>query len=139
MRFTRITENQSYEQIVQATEDLRKNGIKEKAIREHPEVVALNLNLSRCTTAGMGLCGQGEYSGTVVTDGPTGYKVIKIFIDTLEPNETEIVDITESLGKLNPENTKCDIRNPISMAILFYLEQFGEIPENVVKHLHKSS
>jgi len=139
MRFTRITENQSYEQIVQATMDLRKSGIKEKVIREHPGVLALDLNFNKCTTSGIGICGQGVYSGTVVTGNHNEYKVVKIFIDTLEPNETEITDITESLGVLNPEHSKCDIRNPISMAILLYLEQFGKIPKNVVKHLHKSS
>lgn len=139
MRFTRTTENQSYEHVVNATNDLRKNGIRDKAIREHPDVIALNLDFNRCATPGMGLSGQGEYTGAIVTDGENGYRVIDIYIDTLEPDETEVIDITDSLGELDPTHPKCDIRKPISMAILYYLEQFGEIPKNVIKHLHKSS
>jgi hypothetical protein len=135
MRFKRITENQSYEQIVQATEELRKNGFYDKEVKNHQEIIKLNLNFDRCTTTGVGICGQGEYLGTVVTDGENGYKVIDIYIDTLCPKETNVCNITENLGMLNPAHPKCDIRKPISMAIIYYLEQFGELPNHVKRHI----
>lgn len=128
MKFKRITENKAYEYIVEATSRLHKNGVVCNEISKHPEFKKLGLNLSRCTTSGYGLTGQGEYSGLFVTDGEGKYRVVDIYIDTLSPDDTSIADITNSLGEMNPEHSQCDIRKPVSMAILHYLELFGELP-----------
>lgn len=128
MKFKRITENQAYEYIVEATNKLHENGILCSEISEHPGFSKLGLNLSRCTTSGYGLTGQGEYSALFVTDGDGGYRVVDIYIDTLSPEDTSVGDITDSLGKLDPAHPLCDIRKPVSMAILHYLELFGELP-----------
>jgi len=129
MKFKRITEAQAYEHIVKTTKDLRENGIINKEIREHPEIKNLNLDFNYCTSSGFGICGQGEYSGLVVTKGSNKYKVISIFIDTLCPEDTEIEDITSKLGKSDPEHPQCDIRKSIPMSILYYLEQFDTVPK----------
>ncbi len=128
MKFSRITENQAYEYIVEATKRLHERGVECKAISTHPAVKKLDLDLSRCTTSGYGLTGQGEYSALFVTAGENGYRVFDIYIDTLSPEDTCVEEITDSLGRLNPEHQQCDIRKPISMAILYYLELFGELP-----------
>ena len=128
MKFDRISENQAYEYIVEATKQLHDKGIVCKEISMHPDVKALGLDLSRCTTSGYGLTGQGEYSALFVTASEGGYKVIDIYIDILSPEDTSVEDITDSLDKLNPEHQQCDIRKPVSMAILYYLELFGKLP-----------
>ncbi len=129
MKFSRITENKAYEHVVEATRWLHENGVRCREISTHPAFKDLRLNLSRCTTSGYGLTGQGEYSALFVTGHEDGYRVISIFIDTLCPEDTSIEDITDSLGKLNPEHPKCDIRKSTSMAILHYLAMFGELPD----------
>lgn len=129
MKFSRITENQAYDYVVEVTKRLHEKGVECKEISTHPDVQELGLNLSLCTTSGYGLTGQGEYSALFVTGGENGYRVFDIYIDTLSPEDTSVEEITESLGKLNPEHKQCDIRKPISMAILYYMELFGELPE----------
>ncbi len=138
MKFSRITENQAYEQVVEATRQLHDKGVRCKEISTHPAFKDLRLNFLRCTTSGYGLTGQGEYSALFVTDHEGGYRVIDIYIDTLSPEDTSIVDITDSLGKLNPEHPKCDIRKPTSMAILHYLAMFGELPAKYKQYSNHS-
>ena len=128
MHFKRITENQAYERIVNATNYLWSNGLGEPFF-SHPKVKELALDLNRCTTSGFGLSGQDEYSGLIVTDGSSGYRVISIYIDLYSEEDTSIGDITNHLKENNPEHKKCDIRKPIPMAILYYLEQFGKLPK----------
>ncbi len=134
MRFNRITENQAYERIVDATEKLWEQGIGSPVFEEHPEFKKLNLNYKRCITAGFGVCGQGEYGGLIVTDGEKGYRVISMFVDTLCPEDTKFEDITDKLGKSDPNHDQCDIRKTIPMAILYYLELFGKVPEKYAKY-----
>lgn len=62
MKFDRITENQAYEYIVEATKQLHDKGIVCKEISMHPDVKALGLDLSRCTTSGYGLLPGSEKS-----------------------------------------------------------------------------
>lgn len=133
MKFERITECQAYERVVLATERLWENGIGNEIFEAHSEFIALNLDYRRCTTGGFGQCGQGEYSGLVVTDGVNGFSVISMFVDTLLPEDTRFEDITNGLGKYNPLHPQCDIRNTIPMCILYYLELFGEVPEKYEK------
>lgn len=128
MKFKRITENQAYQKIVNATEYLWENGVGNPLFERHPEFKKLALNYRRCTTGGFSLCGQGEYSGLIVTDGMNGYRVISIFVDTLCPEDTVFEDITLKIGKHDPNHNQCDIRNTISMTILYYLELFGKVP-----------
>ncbi len=129
MKFSRITENQTYEYIVEATKKLHEKGIECKEISTNPAVQELGLDLSCCTTSGYGVTGQGEYSALFVTSGTNGYRVFDIYIDLLAPESTSVQEVSESLGKLNPEHQQCDIRKPTSMAILYYLELFGGLPE----------
>ena len=135
MKFDRITENQAYENIVKATKKLWDQGIGFPVFEDHLEFRALNLTYARCTTGGFGICGEGEYSGFIVTDGHSGYRVISMFVDTLCPEETYFKDITDSLGKNNPIHNQCDIRNTIPMAILYYLQLFDELPPKYKKLL----
>jgi len=128
----RITENQAYEYIVSATDRLRSNGLGEP-FDSHPKVKELDLNFERCTTSGFGLTGQDEYSGLIVTDGPNQYRVFDIFIDLSSDEDTSIEDVTNQIVEDNPEHKKCDIRKPIPMAILYFLEQFGELPKRYEK------
>jgi len=128
MKFSRITENQAYDQIVEVTKRLHEKGVECKEISMEPAVKELGLDYSRCTTSGYGLTGQGEYSALFVTDGEDDYRVYSIIVDTLSSADTSIEEITESLGKLDPEHQQCDIRKPISIAILYYLELFDELP-----------
>jgi hypothetical protein len=134
MKFKRITENQSYEHIVLATQYLRDNGFFDIEVREHEQIKELNLDLNQTTTPGVGVSGEGEYSGTIVTNSNGGYRVISIYIDVLCPKQTAITDITESLGELDPSHKRCDIRKPVSMAIIYWLEQFGTVPKNVLRY-----
>ncbi len=134
MKFYRITENQAYEYIARVTKELHEKGIECEEISMHPAVIELGLNLVRCTTSGYGLAGQGEYSAIFVTDGERGYKVYDIYIDTFSPEDTHVDDITNSLGALDPEHQQCDIREPISMAILHYLELFEDLPVKYKKY-----
>lgn len=137
MKFKRITENQAYEHVVETTRQLHESGVRCQEISMHPAFKELGLNYSRCTTSGFGLTGQGEYSAIFVTEREGGYKVFDIYIDTLDPENTNIEDITELLGKLNPEHPQCDIRKPISMAILHYLELFGDLPAKYKQYVSR--
>ena len=132
MHFKHITENQAYERVVKATHRLRSVGFGE-LFHSHPKIIELALDLDYCTTSGFGICGQGEYSGLIVVNGSEEYRVISIYIDTLSKEDTLIQDITDSLGEANPEHKKCDIRKPISMTILYHLEQFGNLPQRYEK------
>ncbi len=100
MEFSRVTENQAYEHVVEATRRLHDNGVRCKEISMYPAFKGLRLNLSCCTTSGCGLTGQGEYSVLFVTDYENRYRDI----DTLCSEDTSIDDITDPLGKLNPEH-----------------------------------
>ena len=134
MKFKRITENRAYEQVVSATKRLRETGFYNKEVREHKAIKQLCLDLDKTTTSGAGISGEGEFSGDIVAASENGYKVISIYIDVLCPENTEIVDITEILGERNPNHKKCDIRNSIPMSIIYWLEQFGKLPDNVLRH-----
>lgn len=134
LKFDRITECQTYERVVLATSRLWERGIGSEIFESHPDFIALNLNYRRCTTGGFGQCGQGEYSGLVVTDGINGFRVISMFVDTLIPEDTKFQDITDRLGKYHPNHVQCDIRNTIPMCILHYLELFGEVPGKYAKY-----
>ncbi|VUD69441.1 hypothetical protein TDB9533_04811 [Thalassocella blandensis] len=137
MKFARITENKAYEYVAEATRRLHEKGVECREIAEHPAVLELELNYSMCTTSGYGLTGEGEYSSVFVTGKENGYMVYDIYIDTLSPDDTVIKEISEKLGKLNPEHARCDIRNPISMAILHYLELFCELPKKYEVYANK--
>ena len=134
MKFSRITENQAYARIVEATSLLHEKGIECKEISEHTEFRQLGLNLQRCTTSGYGLSGEGEYSALFVTDGEKKYRVISVYIDTMSPKDTSIDDISESLGVCDPCHNQCDIRNHVAMSILYYMELYGEIPTKYSRH-----
>ena len=129
MKFSRITEEQAYARVVEATKMLHDKGIQCKEIANHPSVKELGLNLLNCTTSGYGLTGEGEYSALFVSSADEGYKVYDIFVDILSPGDTSVNEISKSLGRLNPEHKQCDIRDPISMEILYHLELFGKLPE----------
>ncbi len=137
MEFKRITENQAYDRVVRATDSLRRVGMGFPIFEDHPEIQKYNFDYQRCATGGFGICGEGEYSGLIVIDGDYKFRVISIFIDRLIPEDTEIVDITKSLGKFDPENPRCDIRNSVSMSIIYYLEQFGEVPVWLNRYIRK--
>ncbi len=129
MQFGRITENQAYERIVNSTKMLWERGIGSPILEDHSEFKKLALNYRRCTTGGFGMCGEGEYSGLVVTDSVSGYRVISMFIDTLNPEDTVFEDITQKLGKNDPNHNQCDIRNTIPMAILYNFRVVWRGPE----------
>lgn len=137
MKFSRITEQQAYDHVVEATKRLHEKGVECGEISAHPSVKALGLDYSRCTTPGYGLIGEGEYSAVFVADGDNGYRVFDIYIDTLSPEDTRIDDISGSLGQLNPEHKQCDIRKSIPMAILHYLELFGNVPTKYKQYASK--
>jgi len=134
VKFKRITENKSYQAIVDATEYFKINGFDDEVVRHHELIKALNLDLMKTTTAGVGICGEEEYSGFIVTNKDNNYKVIEIYIDILCPYYTSVRDISDNLKQLNPSHRLCDIRKPISMAIIYWLEQFGEVPKNVLRY-----
>lgn len=135
MKFERITENQAYERIVLATKKLWENGTGFKYLfEENPLFAELDIDLKRSTTGGFGQCGQGEYSGLIVTDNIQGYRVISMFVDTLVPEDTYFNDITENLGKLALTHSQCDIRKTIPMCILYHCELFGEVPREYKKY-----
>lgn len=108
---------------------LHDKGIQCKEISNHPSVKELRLDLLNCTTSGYGLTGEGEYSALFVSGFDEGYKVYDIYVDTLSPDDTSVNEISLSLGRLNPEHKQCDIRHPTSMAVLYHLELFGELPQ----------
>ncbi len=134
MKFDRITENKVYERIVSATNKLWEEGVGSSVFEDHPEFKKLKLNYKRCTTAGFGICGQGEYSGVIITDGDNEYRVISMFVDTLCPEYTRFEDVTNKLGESNPAHNQCDIRQAVPMAILYYLELFGKVPKQYAKY-----
>lgn len=134
IKFKRITENRRYAQIVDATAYLRVHGFDDEVVKNHELIKALDLDFSKTTTAGVSICGEEEYSGFVVTSSNDSYKVIQIYLDILCPYYTHVTDITDSLNQLDPSYKRCDIRQPISMAIIYWLEQFGKLPKNILRY-----
>ncbi len=128
MKFDRITENQSYERIVNATRRLRSFGTGFPFIDHHPDFVQFKFDYQKCVTSGFSICGQGEYEGFIVTGKGSEWTVVSVFVDTLCPDDSEIKVWAIQGSKLDPTHAQCDIRKSVPMAILYYLEQFSVVP-----------
>lgn len=115
MEFAKLAEKQVYERVQACTARLRGDEtpipVIMDVLRQHgidpersifPCFCALDENL---------------YNGTVVSQHR---RVFEFVIDTLDPSESSLDDVTEQLGPKDPKHPKSDIKDMITMSLLCF-------------------
>jgi hypothetical protein len=117
MEFSKVSEQNAWDAVATATKQIRQ-GESEQALLSWFE--QQGVDLSKAVFPLLGLFDEGVYSGTLITHER---KVIEFFIDLACPEDGDFEDVTDQLGPKDPSHPGCDLKEPITMALVFFDEQ----------------
>jgi hypothetical protein len=114
MEFSKISEQNAWDAVANATARIR-NGESEQALlawfHEH------GVNLDQAVFPCLGVFDEGVYSGTLVTQDR---RVVEYFVDLSCPEDGDFEDVTAQLGPKDPSHPARDLKDLITMALVFF-------------------
>ena len=121
MEFEKISEQNAWNAVEQATRDIRDGG------GPTPELVQWfkdrGIDVSHAVFPCFGQFDENTYSGTLVDQNRHVYEY---FVDLTAPDEGDLDDVTDELGPKDPSHPQSDIKDLITMALVYYDAQRGK-------------
>lgn len=118
MDFAKLAEKQVYDRVQECTGRLRRGDVPSPVVldvlRRH------GIDIDRSLFACFGELDDNLYSGTVVSQDR---RVFEFVIDTADPGESTIDDVTGQLGPKDPRHPKSDVKDVITMSLLCFDRQ----------------
>ena len=115
MRFDKISEQNAWDAVEETTHQVRQGEI------THPELAdwfrQQGVELEHAVFPALCLFDDGVYSGTLVDQDR---RVFEYFVDLSEPDEGDFEDVTAELGPKDPKHKDADIRDVITMSLVYY-------------------
>lgn len=120
MDFEKVSEQNAWNAVAQATLAMRQDNL------PHPALAAWlreqGVDIEHSVFPCVGLFDENVFSGTVITQGR---RVVEYFIDLGSPASGEFEDVTEALGPKDPTHPESDVRDLITMALVYFDHQRG--------------
>ena len=118
MDFAKLAEKQVYERVQDCTERLRRGDVPSPVVLD---VLSLRgIDIQHSLFPCFGELDDNLFNGTVVSQNR---RVFEFVIDTLEPAESTVDDVTDQLGPKHPRHPKSDIKDVITMSLLCFDRQ----------------
>lgn len=115
MEFDKNAEKQVFEKVRDCTERVRRGDVPDPAISDMLRRHGVDLN--RSVVAFLGVLDENLYSGTLVSQDR---RVLEFVVDTREPDESTIDDVTDQLGPKDPRHPRSDIKDVITMSLHWF-------------------
>ena len=121
MEFEKVSEQNAWNAVEETTHELRSGNSPDPALASwfHDRGIDLEQAVFPC----IGKFDEGIYSGTVVDQER---RVYEYFVDLESPEEAELDDVTAELGPKDPAHPQSDVKDLITMALVFYDAQRGK-------------
>ncbi|MCK0537261.1 hypothetical protein [Alcanivorax quisquiliarum] len=120
MEFEKASEKNAWNAVAQATLAMRQDDV------PHPALAAWlrqqGVDIQRSVFPCVGLFDDDVFSGTLITQSR---RVVEYFIDLAAPDSSEFEDVTEGLGPKDPNHPESDVRDLITMALVYFDHQRG--------------
>jgi hypothetical protein len=117
MEFSKISEQNAWDEVAETTGKVRRGDVPEPALLEWFR--SQGIDLDRSVFPALVPFDDGVYSGTLVNQER---KVLEYFVDLDAPGDGEIEDVTESLGPKDPSHPASDVKDLITMSLVYYDE-----------------
>ncbi|PKM21899.1 MAG: hypothetical protein CVV10_07035 [Gammaproteobacteria bacterium HGW-Gammaproteobacteria-14] len=114
MEFSKISEQNAWDAVADATEQVRR-GESETALLAWFE--SQGVQIKQAIFPCLGMFDEGVYSGTLVTQDR---RVIEYFVDLSCPEDGDFEDVTAELGPKDPSHPMRDLKDRITMALVYY-------------------
>ncbi|MCH8544565.1 MAG: hypothetical protein LAT61_13440 [Alcanivorax sp.] len=121
MQFHKASEQNAWDAVASVTHAIRRN---ENA---HPDLLrwlqAQGVDINQAVFPCVGLFDSDVFSGTLVSQDR---RVYEYFVDLSEPESGDFEDVTDELGPKDPAHPDSDVRDLITMALIFFDNQRGQ-------------
>lgn len=120
MEFAKLAEQQVYDKVQDCTGRLRRGDVPDPRILEVLRQHGIDPN--RSVFSFFGALDDNLFNGTVVS---RQRRVFEFVIDTVDPAESTVDDVTEQLGPKDPRHPKSDVKDVITMSLVCYDKELG--------------
>lgn len=121
MEFEKASEQNAWEAVEDTTLRVRSGDVSE------PKLVdwfrARGVELESAVFPCLCLFDEGIYSGTLVDQNR---RVIEYFVDLSDPEDGDFEDVTSELGPKEPSHPDSDVKDLITMSLVYYDNQVGK-------------
>lgn len=118
MEFARLAEKQVFDRVRDCTTRMRQGDVPHPAI---PDILRRHgVDLARSVVSFFGVLDDNVYSGTLVSQNR---RVLEFVIDTAEPDESTVDDVTDQLGPKDPRHPRSDVKDVITMSLHWFDSQ----------------
>lgn len=115
MEFAKLAEKQVFDRVADCTQRVRRGDTPHPAI---PDILRRHgIEPERAVFPFLGALDDDLFSGTVVTQDR---RVLEFVIDTAEPDESTVDDVTAQLGARDPRHPGSDLKDVITMALHWF-------------------
>lgn len=115
MEFSKISEQNAWDAVADTTRRVRAGDVPDAALLDWFRQQGIELD--RAVFPALVPFDEGIYSGTLVDQDR---KVIEYFVDLSCPEEGDYEDVTASLGPKDPSHPASDIKDLITMSLVYY-------------------
>ncbi len=114
MEFNKISEQQAWDKVAESTQAVRLGQVNKQLLQW---LENQGINLMRAAFPCIRQFDEKVYSGTVIAGSRQAYEY---FVDLDSPEEGELEDVTNQLGPKDPKHPKSDVKDLITMALLYF-------------------
>jgi hypothetical protein len=120
MEFEKASEQNAWNAVADATTAMRQGHVPHPALADW--LYQRGVDIQRAVFPCVGLFDDNVFSGTLVSQDR---RVFEYFVDLTQPDEGEFDDVTSELGPKDPAHPESDIRDLITMSLIFFDNQHG--------------
>ena len=117
MEFSKISEQNAWDAVSDTTDKVRRGEVPDAALLDWFR--AQGVELDRSVFPALVPFDEGVYSGTLINQER---KVLEYFVDLSTPEDGELEDVTGSLGPKDPAHPASDVKDLITMSLVFFDE-----------------
>lgn len=121
MEFDKASEQNAWEAVEDTTLRVRSGDVSDPQLVEWFR--ARGVETESAVFPCLCLFDEGVYSGTLVDQNR---HVIEYFVDLAEPEDGDFEDVTPELGPKDPSHPESDVKDLITMSLVYYDNQVGK-------------
>ncbi|MBA3979038.1 MAG: hypothetical protein C0462_00385 [Alcanivorax sp.] len=115
MEFQKDSERNAWQAVAQATESVRRNHIARSDLLQWLQ--EKGVDIASAVFPCIGLFDKDVFSGTLVSQDR---RVFEYFVDLTDPQDGDFEDVTDQLGPKDPAHPDSDVRDLITMALVYF-------------------
>lgn len=117
MQFAKISEQNAWDAVAKATESARAGQLEPRLL---DWLTSRGVDTAQAVFPCVGEFDTNVYSGTVIAGNRRAYEY---FVDLASPEDGDFEDVTAALGPKDPRHANSDIKDLITMALVFFDEE----------------